>query len=107
MKHNGAHRLATGPPKDNQGTLVGWEQISQYLGLCVSTLIKYRRSDALPVCNLPDNRVFSTKNLIDQWVMVRYVEQDKAADQAEAIAINQGLTRDSSSRPGSAVDKSE
>ena len=86
---------ATRPPHENQGGLIGGKAISQYLGLCLSAVRKYRRFDGLPVCYLPDGRLYSSKNLIDQWVMVRYVEQDRAADQAEAIAINQQLAGDS------------
>ena len=63
----------------NQGSLIGWKQISQYTGLGVSTLIKYSRSDGFPVCHLPDQRMFTTKSLVDQWVMARMViEQDLA-----------------------------
>ena len=56
-----------------QGTLIGWKQISQYTGLCMSTLIRYTRSDGFPACHLPDKRMFTTKTLVDQWVMARMV----------------------------------
>ena len=68
---------------DYQGSLIGWKQISQYTGLCVSTLIRYTRSDGFPACHLPDKRMLTTKTLIDQWVMARMtIEQglDKPVD---------------------------
>ena len=74
---NGFNKLGTRQPNDDQGTLVGWRQISQYTGLCVSTLIRYTRSDGFPACHLPDKRMFTTKTLVDQWIMARMViEQD-------------------------------
>ena len=74
----------------DQVSLIGWKQISQYTGLCVSTLIRYTRSDGFPVCHLPDQRMFTTKSLIDQWIMAR-------------MTIEQGLVD-----PGdNSVDKSE
>ncbi len=71
------------PAKENQATLIGGEQICQYLGLCISSVIRYRRNHALPVCNLPDGRLFTTKNLIDQWVIARMLEQESLAVQAD------------------------
>ena len=63
----------------DQVSLIGWKQISQYTGLCVSTLIRYTRSDGFPVCHLPDQRMFTTKSLIDQWIMARMtIEQGLA-----------------------------
>lgn len=70
---------ATRPPQDNQGGLVGWKAITQYAGLCVTALAKYRRFDGFPACALPDGRMYTSKNLIDQWIMARMVlEQEKA-----------------------------
>ena len=74
-----------------QGTLIGWKQISQYSGLCVSTLIRYTRSDGFPACHLPDNRMMTTKTLVDQWIMARMtIEQglagvvDNSVDKSES-----------------------
>jgi len=80
MGANGHRSRAIGGPNASQGALIGWKQISQYLGLCVSSCIKYRASDALPVCHLPDGRMFTTKVLIDQWILARLqAEQDTGA----------------------------
>ncbi len=99
MFKNGFNKLGVGQAKENQGTLIGWEQIHQYLGLCVSTMIRYRRDHGLPICNMPDNRVFTTKNLIDQWVIARMLEQESLTAQAEhktePSTDNQELTPDS------------
>ena len=77
---NGFNKLGTRQPNDNHGTLIGWKQISQYTGLCVSTLIRYTRSDGFPACHLPDNRMFTTKTLVDQWIMARMTIEQGLAD---------------------------
>ena len=75
----------------DQVSLIGWKQISQYTGLCVSTLIRYTRSDGFPACHLPDNRMMTTKTLVDQWIMARMtIEQglagavDNSVDKSES-----------------------
>ena len=76
----GRIRHATGSASEHQGSLIGWKQISQYTGLCMSTLIRYTRSDGFPACHLPDNRMFTTKTLVDQWVMARMTIEQGLAD---------------------------
>ena len=77
MRLNGQCRKATREATKNQGGLIGWKAISQYSGLCRSALDRYRHSDGFPVCHLPDKRMFTTKRLVDQWVMARMmVEQE-------------------------------
>ena len=77
---NGHTRKATREQQGNQGALIGWKQICEYLGLSVSSCIKYRRLEALPVCHLPDGRMFTSKCLIDQWILARLqAEQDNSA----------------------------
>jgi len=71
MGLNGHARIATRKPQANQGSLIGWSQICEYLGLCVTACIKYRRFEGLPVCKLPDGRMFTSKTLIDQWILAR------------------------------------
>ena len=85
MRANGFNKLGTGQAKPDQGTLIGWDQISQYLGLCVSTLIRYRRSDGLPVCHLPDGRMFTSKCLIDQWILARLNAEQEPGDQPDIV----------------------
>ena len=83
MAGTGRIRHATGSASEHQGSLIGWKQISQYTGLCVSTLIRYTRSDGFPVCHLPDQRMFTTKSLIDQWIMARMVIEQGLADSVD------------------------
>ena len=90
MARIGRIRHATGSASEHQGSLIGWKQISQYTGLCMSTLIRYTRSDGFPACHLPDNRMFTTKTLVDQWIMARMtIEQglagvvDNSVDKSE------------------------
>ena len=63
--------------------------------MCVQTVGKYRRTAGLPVCCLPDGRLFTTKNLLDQWTIARMIAQDPE------------LQADLVDNPGSSVDKPE
>ena len=74
---------ATQPANENQGALIGWRQISEYAGLCASTLIRYTRSDGFPACHLPDKRMFTTKGLVDQWVMARMVIEQESTEKRD------------------------
>ena len=75
----------TRPATDNQGGLIGWKAISQYSGLCRSALDRYRHSDGFPVCHLPDKRMFTTKRLVDQWVMARMVVEQELVEKRDYI----------------------
>ncbi len=80
---NGFNKLGTRQPSDDQGSLIGWRQISRYSGLCVSTLIRYRRDHGFPACHLPDKRMFTTKTLVDQWVMARMVVEQELVEKRD------------------------
>ena len=80
MAGTGRIRHLTGSASEHQGSLIGWKQISQYTGLCMSTLLRYTRSDGFPACHLPDNRMFTTKTLVDQWIMARMTIEQGLAD---------------------------
>ncbi len=83
MGMNGHKRYAIRSNTENQGGLIGGKQISQYAGLCLSAVTKYRRLHGFPVCHLPDNRLYTTKSLIDQWIIARQLEQESLAVQAD------------------------
>ena len=85
MRLNGQCRKATREATDNQGGLIGWKAISLYSGLCRSALDKYRHSDGFPVCHLPDKRMFTTKTLIDQWIMARMVVEQELVEKRDYI----------------------
>ena len=55
---------------DSPEMLIGWEQISRYLGVCITTARRWERH-GLPVARLPDGRTAMTKVLINQWLLAR------------------------------------
>lgn len=51
--------------------LIGWKNISRHLGVCMSTVQKWKKEHGFPVGVLPDGRYATTKNLIEQWFIAR------------------------------------
>ncbi len=94
-----------------EGSLIGHEAISRYLGICSSTVWNWRRRHAFPITNLPDGRVMTTKSLIDQWVLSRPAYTgtlNQSPGRPRTITTKyQAVTDDSSCDRGQAVDKSE
>ena len=56
---------------NSKSTLIGNDAIARYLGICVGTLNRWRRLHGFPAGSMPDGRVITTENLIDQWIMQR------------------------------------
>ena len=65
--------------------VVGNARIARYLGVSLSCFQNWRKNHAFPVGILPDGRIATTRNLVDQWVLAR------------AAIKNQRVTRDTSS----------
>jgi hypothetical protein len=92
------HAMKEQPDSTAQmGTLRNWKAIYLYLGVSESTARRWERLHGLPVMRMPGGEAFTTKNLIDQWVLARVRAQREALQRArEAKARKQGLTLDSS-----------
>ena len=54
-----------------QGTLIGWRGIAHYLGVCERTACRLSEFQGLPIAKFPDKRVFTSKLLIDRWILAR------------------------------------
>ena len=51
--------------------LLTWPLISQYLWVSTTTARRWARVEGLPIAYRPDGRTFTSKSLIDQWILVR------------------------------------
>ena len=51
--------------------LIGHKAIARYIGISLRTVSHWREWHKLPVTNLPDGRVATSKSLLDQWLMSR------------------------------------
>lgn len=64
-------------------TLVGWKQISEYLGICPRTAVRWNRQHRLPVCTNPEFGVAWTRvSWIREWQdkhkpFQRHAEEDQ------------------------------
>lgn len=52
--------------------LEGLQAIGNYIGRGESTVIKYITGHGLPATRLPSGKWFTTKRLIDQWILAGY-----------------------------------
>ena len=60
--------------EQQQGVIVGWLDIAQYLGVSVSTARRLELDLALPIANRGSSaqyRVYTSKSLIDKWIYAR------------------------------------
>ena len=85
--------------RDFQGTVIGWRDISRYLGICMTTARNWERWHALPIARLPDGRAASTKRLLDQWFMSRLDAKGFMQDRMERNRKKQWVTDETSSDP--------
>lgn len=58
--------------KSDVGGIYGWRKIARYLGVCERTAHRWSQEQGLPVASMPDRRVYTTRSLIDQWVLARH-----------------------------------
>lgn len=58
--------------------LIGWEEISKYLGRGIATCKRYAESYGLPVAYLPDKMRITSTSLIDSWILALYQSQNVA-----------------------------
>jgi len=81
-------------------TIIGGKAISGYMGICLQTLVRWRKNHAFPVGALPDGRLVTTKPLIEQWILARIectrMNGGKPYLPASLQTSNQELTSDSS-----------
>ena len=54
-----------------QGAIIGVTDIARYCGISLVTVWRWRRLHGFPATTLPDGRIYTTKSLIDKWVMSR------------------------------------
>lgn len=54
-----------------QGAIIGVADISRYCGISLVTVWRWRRLHSFPATTLPDGRIYTTKSLIDKWIMSR------------------------------------
>ena len=62
------------PTEEQLGVVVGWRDISHYLGISVSTARRWHEDLGLPVASRGSSaqyRVFTSKSLIDKWIYAR------------------------------------
>ena len=62
------------------GTLRTWKEIATYLAVSESTVRRWHRDYELPVNRSVGKRVFSTRNLVDRWVLAWDVRQRRSAE---------------------------
>lgn len=67
--------------------LEGWQAIREHTGRAQRTLHRWRRRYGLPVCNLPNGRVATSTELLDQWLIERAYRQAEAKVSANASSV--------------------
>ena len=92
-------------PVDGQGLIHTWGPIAQYLGTSVSTARRWANYYGLPVGHTPAGRVFTSKSMIDQWILakakLRWAMLAEAKAERDTKRDNQGVTADTSTDAGS------
>ena len=62
------------PSEQQQGVVIGWRDIAQYLGVSVATARRWQLDLGLPIANRGSGaqfRVYTSKSLIDKWIYAR------------------------------------
>ena len=77
MKRKRGHFMKVYQKKslEHRGFLYTKREIAEYMGVCPSTVTRLIKSSALPVARQGNGLFFTSKQLLDQWILAVYNKQ--------------------------------